>query len=146
MARKTIRQRILSLQKKFPYRTKYAFIYSRKTDLKKRFTEINVYALIYDEERGHSLFNWQPHRAHQWTPQEWNDWLNKKGLSILAHDVMEAINAKRGSNWQMQRLVAFSGDTRVPVITPAGEKKNAVHKRKGKRQRKTGNKTHAKRK
>lgn len=141
MARKTIRYKLTILKRKFPLRTRYAFLHSRKSQIRKKYSTILVYSLIYSVEKGHSLFIWNPHRkGYDWNSLEWNDWLNAKGLTILSSDVMQAINDKRGDHWIFQRLVGFSGDDYEPrSLHVAQEGQNAIYQSKNKRKRKARN-------
>lgn len=146
MARKTIRQQLVALKRRFPFRTRYAFLYKNKSDLTANYSTIYVYALIYDDERGHSVFIWNPHRrGFDWKPREWNKWLNQRGIDILKGDVMEAINSKKGSKWQMQRLIGYHGADYEPKGHVAGERNRALYRNRDSDKRKGRNKTHAKR-
>jgi len=128
MARKTIREKIATLKRRFPRRTRYGFLYLNKKDLRTNYTTILVYALVYAPEHGHSLFIWNPHRkGMDWQSVRWNKWLNEKGIEILATDVMRAINDKRGDHWEMQRIIGFSGDDYKPRMHIAQEGKNALY-------------------
>jgi hypothetical protein len=144
MARKTIKQKLTELEKKFPKRTAYGFLHRTKAELSKTYSTIFVYALIYDDERGHSVFVWEPHRrGHDWNAKEWDRWLTSKGLDILAHDVMEAINTKRGSSWEMQRIIGYHGSNIKETFKKAGEGKDALYKRQNKSKHKGRNKANA---
>ena len=145
MARKTIRERLRTLKRRFPHRSRYGFLYRHKLELRRHYTEIIVYSLIYSPQKGHSLFIWNPHRrGFNWTPVEWNEWLNKEGLSTVIDAVMLAISEKRGDNWEFQRLVGFSGDEYAPRgIVKEG--KNALYPSIHSVKRKRGNKANGKR-
>jgi hypothetical protein len=148
MARKTIRDKLKILKRRFPFRTAYAFLFAKKGDRLRKYSTILVYSLIYSPEKGHSLFIWNPHRkGKDWNSKEWNTWLNREGLAILSDAVMLAINNKRGDHWEFQRLVGFSGDDYQPrILHVAQEGERALYPSKNKRKRKGRNKTHAKRK
>lgn len=134
MSRKTIRNQLRTIRRKFPQRTRYGFLYLLKGDVKRKFTGIIMYCLIYSPQNGHSLFVFDSHRrGHNWTAKEWNDWINAEGLDIINDAVLPAINAKGGNDWQMRRLIGFSG------------KKNAIYKRQNRNKSSRRNKTHAKR-
>lgn len=156
MARKTIGSKLAYLARKFPHRNSFGFLYDDAADLKRKFSTIYVAALIYDPERGHSLFMWNPHRrGKDWTPRRWNTWLNEQGLDILSANVMSEVNNKRGAQWQMTRLIGFFGGIYEPrKIHIVGEDstamyqheaQRAIHKRHTRRKGKRGPKTHVKR-
>lgn len=125
MAIKTIGAKLRALAKKFPERNSEGFLYRDKKDLKTRYTTVYVYAVIYDESRGHSLFVWNPHRrGHDWTWKGWNTWLNQKGIEILTGAVMQSINDKYGSEWEARQIIGFHGAVYKPVFKPASESRN----------------------
>jgi len=146
MARKTIRDKIATLKRKFPRRTRFGFLYFKKKDITTNYSTILVYALVYAPEHGHSLFIWNPHRrGKDWQAKRWNTWLNQEGIDILATAVMRAINDKRGDHWEMQRIIGFSGDDYKPRMHVAQEGKDALYPTRS-RKKLRRNKTLAKRK
>lgn len=146
MARKTIRDKIATLKRKFPRRTRYGFLHVNKRDLHRNYSSILIYALVYAPEHGHSLFIWNPHRKdYNWQPPRWNKWIIEKGEEILYTPVMNAINAKRGDHWKLLRVIGFSGAEYKPRMHIAQEGKNALYPTEPRTQLRR-NKTHAKRK
>lgn len=153
MARKTIRQRLVALQKKFPRRNKQGYLYRNKDDLRTTFATIFVYSLIFDPKRGHSVFIWNPHRrGRDWDWKGWLAWLEgtnkaskEKGFDILNGAVMSAINSKRGTDWSVLRMIGFHGDNTQASGHVAAEGKDAIYKRKTKRKKSRRNKADAKR-
>lgn len=139
MARKTIREKLRTLKRKFPLRTSYGFLHVMKSDLKRKYTTCVLYCLIYTPEKGHSLLIWDAHRrGHNKTAVEWNAWINSDGIAALNDWVLPAINAKRGDSWQFQRLVGFSGaeyKTHMHVLADRDADAVYPHKIKSKRTR-----------
>ena len=144
MARKTIREKLKTLKRKFPYRTTYGFLHSAKVDIRHKYTTILLYCLIYSPEKGHSLLIWDAHRrGHTKNATEWNKWINTDGIEALNSYVLPAMNAKRGDTWEFQRLIGFSGAKYVPRMHVLADRDNdAVHPNKIKSKRAQRNKTH----
>lgn len=144
MARKTIREKILTLKRNFPRRTSYGFLYNRKSDLKRKYTNIIMYCLIYSKQKGFSFFVWNPHRRGKiHTALGWNAWINQEGLTIVMDAVLSAINAKGGNDWQFNRLIGFSGADYQPYnLYVVGDKRYAVHESQNQHKRAKRNKAH----
>jgi len=145
---KTIRQRLMILKRRYPFRTRYGFLHSTKRDLNRTFASILVYFLVFAPEKGYSVFTWNPNRrGNDWTSLGWNRWLRKEGIEIFKGDgirgVIPAINAKRGDNWELHRLIGFSGDDykprSFPVIEKRKRKSRAIHKNQHRNKRKKRN-------
>ena len=143
MSNKTIRQKIKILKRKFPFRTSYGFLHSMKSDVRRKYTTIFLYCLIYSPEKGHSLLIWDSHRrGHNKNPVEWNAWINSDGITALNDYVLPAINSKRGDTWQFQRLVGFSGAKYEPRMHVLADKdKDAFYPTEAKSKRTKRNKT-----
>lgn len=128
MTTKTIGAKLKNLSKKFPLKNSAQFLYKEKSDLSRKYSTVYVYAIIFDDERGHSLFIWNPHRrGKDWQWQGWNKWLLQKGYDILTGAVMDAINDKHGSAWIVKNIVGFHGAIYEPVYKACSEKRNKTH-------------------
>lgn len=125
MTIKTIGAKLKNVARKFPKQNKTQFLYKEKSDLTTKYSTVYVYAIIYDENRGHSLFVWNPHRrGKDWKWQGWNKWLLERGYDILISAVMDAINDKYGSQWIVKKIVGYHGAIYEPVYKAANESRN----------------------
>jgi hypothetical protein len=146
MARKTIRDKLRALKRKFPFRTSYGFLHLKKLELRRKYTSILLYCLIYSPEKGYSLLVWDAHRrGHNKDAKEWNQWINTDGIEALKDYVLPAISAKRGDSWEFHRLIGFSGAKYVPTIHVLADRdKDAIYPNQNKSKRSRRNKTNDK--
>lgn len=126
MTIKTIGAKLKNVSKKFPKQVKKEqYLYREAKDLKETYSTVYVYAIIYDPDRGHSLFVWNPHRrGFDWNYKGWYRWLVTLGYTIMTDAVMDSINDKYGSRWVVKKIVGYHGAVYKPVYKAASEKRN----------------------
>jgi len=113
----SIKRHFKKLRRKYSKITPYRYFYNRKTDLnlRKKFSEIVVWFLIHDVERGHSIFTFNYRRKILSNIAEWRKRFTKtiEGyeplMTVFTQSVLPAINNKTGANWQFKTLIGWTG-------------------------------------
>jgi hypothetical protein len=117
-----LRDEFKALKRKYKFITPGLFVYSEKSEKRKKFSKIIAYYLIYDDKSGYSLFKIFFRREKQ-NENAWMEFmlnLEYKGVNedfevdpeyqaetIFKEKVLDVINSHRETNYTMKALLCY---------------------------------------
>ncbi len=115
MAKKTLKDRIRQIIRKYKHINPARYLYNRKSELGKKFQRLRVWFLIHDKKRGYSIFIYELKRIKTYSVIEWTGLLQKNYggyeiiYSVFTQSILPAINTKSGAAWRFVSLLAWTG-------------------------------------
>lgn len=105
-----IKTKVLRLKRRFKKITGYKYAYNKRLPARNaRFVKIDCWFLIYDEEIGHSLWEFSFKRVTKpRTVSEWRKYLEVTGSNVFLNKVLPAINVKYQRRWVYKDLICWT--------------------------------------
>lgn len=121
-----LNKKVESLKRRYKYVNESRFLYKHPQDLKKKHTNIKLWILIYEEDRGHTIFETFLKTRSKRTVEQWAEFISSKtkpfpsertyrkrkyhkaGIQIIEDHILESINAKFQSQWEFVDLIGWT--------------------------------------
>ena len=116
----TLKERCQAIIRRFKYVDRSRFVYNDKSELKSSFSSIRIYCLIFDNEKGYSIFDFAVQRKILMPRLTWKKYFSEpvEGYensiySIITQHILPGINNRSGTEWVLKTILCW-GINAVP--------------------------------